>query len=244
MLARKMNTSETYFYIRSLGLETLKWLNFSSESHKDFISRIPQLKEFISANRPCLFIWDPKNPENGLKKDFYFNLENEKKIEEWVSENRSLVKKYDYLINTQITNPKDTNPKYGFIGSVFSDGKGNIFGETYHEPGVYNQRLLSRPKKDLSDYLNIFCTGNFKPEIILNGKERIFHDKTSLKEIIDLYGDLRGYFEFMKGVQNNKIGIYTIGFAQEASYYFPKDLFDHYCLNIRGKMNVRLLSKE
>lgn len=225
-------TPEVYLRIRDLGLETVVWEQFDIyEDNKKEVLKL--IKQFIEKNNPCLFIYDPRR--NGLKKDFLFDVRTFNEVYEWILENERNLSDYSYLITSQITNPGN-----GFVGNVLSDGHGRLICETLHRPGVCNQRELSQPKEnseDVSRYLDMLVADEFK----LESTERGFVPLNVARNIIRLYGDKTGYFEFVKGVHLGSDGIYTIGFENCGFFSFPEEIFINCLFGFGNRSRVKAM---
>ena len=225
-------TPEVYLRIRDLGLETVVWEQFdiSRDNRKEILTLI---KQFIEKSNPCLFIYDPIR--NGLKKNFLFDVRTFDEVYQWIIENEANLMDYSYLITSQITNPGD-----GFVGNVLSDGHGRLICETLHRPGVCNQRELSQPKEsseDMSRYLDMFGADEFSIE----STERSFVSLNVARDIIRLYGDKTGYFEFVKGAHLGRNGIYTIGFEDSRFFLFPEEIFINCLFGFGNRLRVRAM---
>ena len=217
------NTDQTYSQIEKLGLKTVEWDSFESRSPNEVMFRA---KRFINVNRPCLFIWDPLVDNPRVRKSFLFGLKNPKAVNKWVEENRINLDKYRFLITTQIINPGD-----GFVGSVYSDGKGKVFGETLHYPGICNHQKLSQSSPIATrENLDHFIAEEFSFE-----GGRLSHlGISNAKELIETFSPHKGYFEFVCGAQKGKRGIYTVGYENNKLFEFPEDLHHHAFLDFRG----------
>lgn len=231
------NTVETYSAIRDLGLKTVKWINFSLSSNSPKEIPLEKIKSFLLKNSPCLFIWEPKEKTRiDIRKGFILDVFSFDDIAKWMLMNESSLSLYNYLITTQISNSVQTNPQQGFVGVVFSDGRGKIYGETYHKPGVYNQRELTRPKKDFdTKYAVQFSTEDFSPLAIKSRIPNLLTNKI-LGRLILLYGNKRGYFEFVSGVQCKKRDIYTIGFIPSILANFPDSVYNLLCRDAEARL--------
>lgn len=243
MVVKNNRTVETYKAISQIGLKTVNWISFSLRNLSDLSFKMPEIKQFIRKNKPCLFIWDPKDLGNpGIKKDFYFGLEDESPVMNWFDKNREDISKYQYLITSQISSSNMNNPKNGFVGTIFSDGKGRLFGETYHKPGIYNHRDLTRPKEDLSEYLIIFNTEDFELVSINPAKKGFLLTRAMINKLISLYGSHKGYFEFVCGSQCGVVDVYTTGYVPIQDSDFPDDL--HLNLSLSAPSRVSKFSQQ
>ncbi len=220
--SKKKNTIETYSSIRDKGLYTVFWENYKYEKLLDSIEKI---RDFINKNKPCLFIYNPTVP--GVSKDFLFGVTDISEVKEWIRDNSENLDKYYYLITSQITNPGD-----GFVGSVYSDGKGKIFCETLHQEGICNHRILSHGKCDSTE-VSSFYVENFE----LLSREGKFLAFENIKDIFSVYWDKKGYFEFVNGIQSGRRGIYTTGFEElRGMFDFPEEICESQNFNLHGRL--------
>ncbi|MFH1977744.1 MAG: hypothetical protein ABIJ92_00260 [Candidatus Aenigmatarchaeota archaeon] len=226
--ASTYSTTDTYSRIKDMGLETVIWENFDLKDYPHRRDSIDFIKRFIKNNRPCLFIFDPKIPD--VKKGFLFGVKKIGEVQEWIEKNKKDLRKYKYLITTQITNPGN-----GFVGSVFSDGDGKMLCETLHKPGVSNHRELSQPDQDISNHLDFFLADNF--DLISTAKGLI--SSGIIKRIIEKFGHRKGYYEIVKGLQAGKNDIYTTGFDLRMD--FPQTLYDAIYFDIRSRVKATTL---
>lgn len=220
------NTIETYSQIRDLGLETVFWETFS---HDQFLKSLKQVEQFIKKYHPCLFIFDPLT--KNVAKGYLCDVNDVAPVLKWITDNKNQISQFRYLMTTQICNPGT-----GFVGAVFSDGKGNIYCETLHIPEIKDSQNLSQPKRDFDKYLMHFSTEHFEPVMI----DGCFLDRTKIMKIINAYAHHTGYFEFVYGVQSGKHGLYTTGYEIGEFFTFPHEFYKS-ILDIRGKMNCLLL---
>jgi hypothetical protein len=214
------STVLTYSQIRELGLDTVKWDAFSPKTPAEVLRRS---KKFISRNSPCLLIWDPRDPDGRLQKGYHIGLKDITKIRDGLRGGNRVVSEYNFLLTTQIDNPGD-----GFVGSVYSDGRRKIVCETLHSEGVYNHQELSQSGAASLKTLDWFVVDNF-----FEGGSIPRLKRGNARKITEMYGGLRGYFEFIAGVQRGKWGIYTIGYERGFNILerHHSDLF----INARGK---------
>jgi hypothetical protein len=219
-------TSEVYSQIKSLGLETVLWETYYGEEVRD----TAKIHSFIQKNKPCLFIFDPTS-RNGLKKDFLFGVTNPEEVEKWIRMHYSQLKHYSFLITTQIFNPGN-----GFVGTAITDGNGRMFIETLHKPGVCNQRELSQPKENISQYLDHACIDGDDVAITKG-----FLRKSDITRIHDTYFGQKGYFEFVYGRQLGRDTIYTTGHEYGGLFTFPSDLHTLEFVNTRNRLLGRLI---
>jgi hypothetical protein len=228
-----LSTTAKYAQIKSLSLETVKWEEYSPEELLKNLKT--NVKKFIDANAPCLFIFDPKSPD--AQKGFLFNVNSVNEIIDWVKKNKNNVKYYNYLITTQITNRGN-----GFVGSVHSDGKGNLTCETLHYPGICNQRELSQPSKNYSEFLSeLFIEETEDGEIwAISSNHLLKEDIIAIKKE---YMQRVGYFEFVKGWQNGKKRIYTIGYETGGLFLFNKDIHLRGCTNLSYRIRGAALKE-
>lgn len=210
------NTVKTYSAIHNQGLCPVIWDTYDLTHPDQTTSLIVACDKFITKNKPCLFIYDPKTPL--LKKGFLFGITNMQEVHQWLQENEKNLIKYNYLVTTQVE-----NHGRGYVGSVFSDGKGNMLCETMHKPGVSNQRELSQPKEDISRFLDGFTLNDYDLKT-WRGK---MLTKADINEISKEFSGLEGYFEFVYGKQAGKVGIVTTGFESYAwPLIFPQNVID------------------
>jgi hypothetical protein len=222
---QRRKTDEQYQRVKDMGLETVEWETFDPQNI-NLSQMLSSMEEFILKNQPCLFIFDPLKPP--LKKGFLFNVTKLKPVEDWVLDNLTILKEYSYLITTQVCNYGT-----GFVGTLYSNGKGDLLIETYHKPKVSNQREISQPKEDIEKYRETSIVSNF--EIL--SKQKNFLQRTDLEKLIDIYGLKKGYFDFVKGTQANKTGIYTL---DHHSLDFPAALHLELSINKRNRLNALL----
>jgi hypothetical protein len=212
------DTVESYRHIlEDLGLETVFWESHRFNSKSEAIKHLPRIARFIKKHQPCLFIYQPIKPNINLKKEYLVGLTNQEPVREWIEENEQFLSQYFYLVTTQITNPGN-----GFVGSCFSDGRGSMYVETYHKPGVCIQPELSMPKEEIGKFIDRFTVDGFRIET-WNGR---FLSEPTMKKLIEMYSDKKGYFEFVCGVQSGKTGIYTTGHDIGTFFNFPCSLAD------------------
>jgi len=225
-------TSEKYAEIKGMNLETVKWKLYTST---DLLPALHEIKNFIDQYKPCLFIYDPRTSE--VKKDFLKNVNDIDSVYLWINRNFNDVKNYDYLITSQIDNPGD-----GFVGTVFSDGRGSLVCETLHTPTVSIHRELSQPKKEFPEgalnKLYMECD-EINDIWSVMGKHLTRRD---ILEIQELYMPRRGYFEFVQGVQvGGKRGMYTTGYESRGAFDI-KDLWHKTgCIDTTYRLNGTLL---
>jgi len=179
-----------------------------------------KIRVFVNQFSPCLFIFEPSDRERTpqLTKGYLFGVKSFSEVEKWIANNPSVLLDYSYLVTTQITNPGN-----GFVGSVFSDGAGNIVCESLHKPGVSNQRELSQPKESLHGFLDFFASHEFEL-LSHHGK---FLSPYHIRMVIREYAHLPGYFEFVFGKQLDQTGLFTTGFLPLGPVTFPKELWEH-----------------
>ncbi|GEM_PF-1095701 len=205
-------TTQVYSQIKKLGLTAVEWIELeipiSTEQHISIF--LKETKNFLEANKPCLFIFDPK--DSSVRKGFFVDVTDTSIIEQWLLENKQDLSKYYYLITSQIV-----NNGHAIIGSVFSDGKGKLFCETLHLPAGSSHRLLSQPKTDISKNLDHFTADNFE----LETAKAKFLSLGDIRQIINEYSDKKGYFEFVKGSHLGKTEIVTTGFEDSLLFVFP-----------------------
>jgi hypothetical protein len=221
------DTSQTYNQIRQLGLDTVEWDSFSSNDPAEVASRA---KKFIPTNNPCLFIWDPISDNPHFRKSFLFGVTDPAEVSEWVKNNVQDLDQYRFLLTTQIT-----NPGAGFVGSVYSDGMGKVFGETLHHPGICNHQKLSQSSLPTSKNLDHFVAEGFSFE----GGHLPHLGLGNAKELIATYSPHKGYFEFVCGLQKGKWGIYTVGYENSRLFDFPDDLHKSSFIEFRGGARLR-----
>jgi len=224
------NTAETYSKIENMGLETVVWREFSKiKSLRTFL----EIAGFIQNNKPCLFIYDPKS--DNVKKGYLFNVKKFSEVFKWTFNNLKNWDKYNYLITTQIS-----NHGFGFVGAAYSDGRGNLFCETLHKPGVCNQRELSQSEnKMITSYVDYFIIDECQLTS-LGGK---FLSNSDIADIKRHYLDKKGYFEFVKGEQKDKVGIYTTGYEPfQDRISFPERLHrDMNFSELKFRLNARII---
>jgi len=236
-----METLRDYEAIMKLGLKGVEWTKLNISGGVNFYKIFEEARDFLDVHRPCLFIWEPRDENNGLKKGYVMGLEDIRHLQDWIYSNEGDLDEYSYVMTSQIINPRGER---GFIGSVFSDGFGNMIGESYHRPGVFDQRELSRPGEDFDlNYLNRFSVANFELLGVHAGSEgNLFLGERDFSELIETYSPLKGYFEFIRGSQDGKIGIYTTGFKDNGLFKFPRELHELEFRNLNGRieaLNIR-----
>ncbi|MBT3304030.1 hypothetical protein HN592_01615 [Candidatus Woesearchaeota archaeon] len=205
-----LSTTGVYSKIKGMGLKTVQWIKFSPSSKKDILNMKKRCSEFITKHTPCLFIWEPRHTG---EKGYIIDVN---EISQVVESLASLpVLAYSYLITTQISNPKK-----GFIGSVISDGKGKLYCETYHEPGICSHRVLSQSKIDenKSSFFGRFSTVNFD----LFNLEGSVLSSANVRTILNNYSGMKGYFEFVYGVHLGNWELCTTGFENLGFITFPE----------------------
>jgi len=229
--ASNFSTVETYSHLRSLGLQTVEWLSFVPRDSEAVEKMKIEVKSFVKKNAPCLFIFEPlpAAAEKGLKKDFLFGVKHFSEVEEWLEKNRLHGLDYSYLITTQIT-----NPSFGFVGSVFSNAKGDLVCETFHRKGVSNHRKLSQSSENISSELDFFVVHDF--ELVSQRARFLSYDQT--RSIVREFSHLDGYFEFTYGEQLGKSGIFATGFLPSSSSHFPPQLWENEFRNPRNRFHA------
>lgn len=221
----ELSATETYSKIKSFGLKTVEWMTLSY----DEVLR-EEVKSFIDKKKPCLFIWDPKTPDG--KKDYLFDVKSFDEIVRWESNTDIIKENYSFLITTKIC-PLNN----GFVGSIFSDGCGNIFCETLHVPNNCNHRLLSQFKREgIQKYLNQFSVENYEIAS-LKCNNQCFILKPEIEDLIKLFGNKKGYFEFVKGIHCGEKGIFVTGFSNEPVFNFPHEVNHLIQLDTRARLN-------
>ncbi len=230
-----VETDQTYRAVRDeFGLETIRWKTFKIGMY-DIEQKTGLSKAFIQEYAPCLFIWDPLYEDIGAEKDFLFNVTNPNDAVDWIYANRQNLWKYKFLVTSQISNPNN-----GFVGNCVSNGKGRLFIETMHRPGVCNQRELSKPKKVFGEWLDFAAVEAFSLESI-GGK---FLTREDVHDIVQVYGGKKGFFEFVKGVHLGKEGYFTIGCEKGRFFCFPEEMHLDKLVNSRFRLFGRLASEK
>lgn len=228
-------TTETYRIIRDeIKLETVIWENFRV-TKQDLREKLNFIHEFILKYHPCLFIFQPISLKEGLKKDALFDLHDSIEVENWFINNEQVIEKYSYLISTMIKNHGS-----GFVGEGFSDGNGRMIFETYHEPGNSNQWKLSRPDTDIEKFRDYFSTDEFRHLTLHKG----LLSNSDIERIKLIYGNKKGYFEFIYGEQAGKVGIYTIGYETTGVFQFPDNMHELDFLKIRERVKALILLQD
>ncbi len=220
------STEERYSAIRKLGLDTVIWEKYRLTFEEDVFFMLKGVGDFIGVNAPCLFIYDPLC-ENG-RKGYLFDVKHPREVADWVDKNERNLFDYSYLVTSQVTSTSN-----GFVGTVFSDGKGSMVCETLHVPGVSNHRALSQPSEDISDEVDYFTVEDFSL-LSAGGKFLRYKD---IRSIMRLYERLEGEFEFVKGVQAGKVGMYTMGYEKTP---FQTSLHERLSLNPKGCLTALL----
>ena len=217
------NTSDKYAEIQNLELETVIWKSYSGTG---VVSALQEIKSFVAKYNPCLFIYDPRPKD--LKKGFLFGIKTHQPVYDWVNDHLFSTDEYNYLITTQIE-----NPGRGFVGSVFSNGKGKLWCETLHTSGVCNQRDLSQPNQQWENFESV------TNELYIDHEDGLFSwavsgnqlTKKDIEKIQELYLHREGYFEFVKGVQAGREGIYTVGYEFGRLFELPDNVHHYGCIN-------------
>lgn len=229
--ASNLSTVETYSHLRSLGLKTVEWLSFVPRDLEAVEKMKIETKSFVQKNAPCLFIFEPLPvaAEKGLKKDYLFGVQKFSEIEEWLEKKQQRALDFSYLITTQIT-----NPGFGFVGSVFSNGKGDLVCETFHRKGVSNHRKLSQSSENISSELDFFVVHDF--ELVSQRTHFLSYDQ--IQSIARTFSHLDGYFEFTYGEQLGERGIFSTGFMPSSSTHFPLQLWENEFRNPRNRFHA------
>jgi hypothetical protein len=214
-------TTEIYSEIKNMGLKTVEWKQYSADELLAAIAS--EVKEFVEKYNPCLFIFDPQ--VDAVKKGYLFGVKDVKEITAWIDANKENLYNYSYLITTLISNHGS-----GFVGSVHSNGKGKLICETLHSPGVCNQRELSQPTKDQTPFINELFIDETDGEIW--AVSNVWLSKKDILDIKNAYMHHVGYFEFVKGSQYGKIGLYTTGHEEGGLFNFHEELHEAGCNNI------------
>ena len=204
-----ISTPLTYSRIKELGLKTVRWETFYSESKEKIIE---SSRGFIDKYGSSLFIWDPKRLDKRLKKGFLFGVKDYKKIHQLFLKRPSIIENYDFLITTLISGVNE-----GFVGSLHSDGNGRILCETLHIPKVCLHPELSRSVKPSNKNLDFFVADEWsfrRGKIPRLGLRRA-------KGLIKEFSDKKGYFEFSYGSHLGKVGVYSIGLEDGELFRFP-----------------------
>ncbi len=204
-----LTTPDVYSQIKRIGLKTVNWNSFSPRENVDLDDMLTRMDGFIMDFSPCLFIWDPKFQG---KKDYLFNVLEVNKVCDWVSSNKPF--DYSYLITTLISSCSG-----GYVGTIMSDGKGKLFCETYHEPGVSNHRVLSQSKTDESK-LSYFCRF-FSQDFELASLSGQGLNESEINYLLKTFSFEKGYFEFVRGMHLNKPGVYVTGFESNKLFNVP-----------------------
>jgi hypothetical protein len=225
---KNLSTAEIYGRIKKLWLPTVEFEKYNKITDISLAA----IQQFVQKNKPCLFIFDPKTPE--VHKWYLFWVTEFREILDWVDKNRGDFQKYTYLITTQIENPGS-----GFVWSVFTNGKGNLFIETLHTPWISNHRALSQSgKEDIS---------NFRSDCIIEHGEMTqargnFLQPYDIKKLTEIYGHLEWYFEFVKWVQTGIRDYFTTGYEPfHWMIQFPAYLYKWESLNLRAKIKASAL---
>jgi len=230
-----VETTQTYKDLKGVyGLETLIWKSFKIDK-SNIDQRVGLVKEFIEKYKPCLFIWDPLDDNNGLSKDFLFNVSNPDGVTNWIYENLAHLSNYQFLVTSQICNTNN-----GFVGNCISDGKGKLFIETLHKPGVCNQREFSKPKEDIGEWLDFAVVQDFSLESA-SGK---FLTREDVKRLVDVYGEKKGFFEFVKGVHLGKNGYYSVGCEKGSFFCFPEEMHLNKLVNAEYRLMGKLVAEK
>ncbi len=211
-------THETYQTIATKDLKTVKFEHFQSQDKKEILKKA---EIFIKKYKPCLFIWDPISSK-GVK-DYFFDLNDTQKIEKWVNENEKSLKDYNFLLTSQIFNHGN-----GFVGSIYSNGKGKLIGETLHTKNVCSHRALSQGSETCKDTLTEFAFEDFKLRKVSGSQLK----REILRQIANNYLHLKGYFEFVYGNHLNNIEIITTGFESLSNFPFPESAHELMSLRV------------
>lgn len=207
-------TIETYCAIKELGLETVAWEEY--DASRLSLELKSSAKKFIESTKPCLFIYDPRTP--GLRKNFLTNVNCPTKIAHWMEKNHEIIRFYNYLITSQITNPLD-----GFVGSARSDGKGRMLVTTLHYPKIYNQREVTCPTRDYTGYWNELAIDETGFDSLWSSSANWLQKKDVL-ELMDKYLGKEGYFEFVNGWSHGRRNTYTIGYEKGGLFSFDSQI--------------------
>jgi hypothetical protein len=229
------NSINAYSEINKQELDTIIWKQYFIEPIKNnsilanINNLIDDMADFIHNFKPCLFIWDPKSKSSGKSKGFYYNIDSIEKIVEWFADTLDDCDKYNYLLTSQIGALPD-----GFVGSLFSDGKGKIFCETYHEPNNINQQKVSQGNLN-PEWLDHFTVTDFELETWQGN----FLSADDINKLVRLYSNKKGYYEFIKGNQLGEKAIFTIGYSPLG--YYPQQLHDIFSIDLKRKCNARVI---
>jgi hypothetical protein len=223
-------TIDKYNEIRGLELETIV---FESYGANRLNTSLIEVRKFVEQNEPCLFIYDAIVPN--LHKGALFDVIDYKQIVQWIMSNSDDVHGYNYLITSQISNPGD-----GFVGSVYSNGRGKMYCETLHDPNVCNQRELTQPSKTYEGLINeLYIDATHINETwSVYGK---FLSRRDVLDLKDMYINRSGYFEFVKGVQHGDLGIFTVGYETGGIFTFPEEIHKNGFIDITCRLNGTLL---
>jgi hypothetical protein len=224
-------TTRTYSAIKEMGLTCVDWESFDPACTDDIKTMLQSIHEFMQTKKPCLFIYDPKVPK--YRKGYLFGVQNPSPIEQWICDNNHAMQDHSYLITTQVE-----NHGRGFVGSVFSDGKGMLLCETLHSPNVANQRELSQPKKDTSKHIDGFTLEDHELTT-WRGRKLALAD---INTISTQYAGLEGYFEFVYGMQSGRIELVTTGYEPFAwPLIFPYAVLDNCSRDASLRKNAAIL---
>jgi hypothetical protein len=224
--------TDTYSLIQNMGLNTVKWKTISNINSENIETKGNLLKRFIEKNAPCLFIYDPTSSGHakGLKKNYMIGVNDFSPVEQWLLKNKSSLEHYSYLVTTQIVNSGD-----GFVGSVLSDGKGNMFCETLHSKDICNHRDLSQSGICNLDFENNFSVRNFE----LYQSRGNFLKFSDISNIINTFELREGYFEFVKGVQLNRNELFVTGYEHlNDKIIFPYAYFSGAAIDLASRINT------
>ncbi len=214
------STTERYAEIKNLGFPTVRWKEFKPKSEAEIKKMLESVEVFLGRNKPCLFIFESKN----FPKGYLFNVVEMQEINDWVS-SQSDLSGFTFLITTQISPIRE-----GFIGTAISDGKGNLFCETVHDPNVSNHRSLSQGKF-LGEFHDFFVAED--GEVIAAGGK--FLRRRNFRELIEMFAFRKGEFEFTCGEMSGEVGIFVTGYESKVNY--PAELGKSIYLDSRARLN-------
>ena len=207
----KLSTAQTYKLIDSLGLDTVRFMEFDEISLKDISDSrfVCTLDNFIKDCKKSLFIWDPK--EISVAKGYLFDVSNISEIVNWLTKNQEKLGMYSYLLTSQVI----AHPK-GYVGTIESDGRGNIFAEVLQKQGVSNHQKLSQANGKYTKDIGNIAIEDFELSAI---SPNLRFDRRMIRDIIDNYSLEKGIFEVVYGEHLGRLSIVTTGLG---SFWYDK----------------------
>lgn len=228
---QEISTVQNYQELRDFGLETVEWEEFQPKTKTEIEEMKTVTKAFVETKKPCLFIFEPVelSATSGLKKGYLFNVTEFAEVEKWILENEAVIPKLRFLVTSQVDNPGN-----GFVGSVFSDGKGKLLCETLHKQGVSNHRVLSQSKEKIQPFLDLVATHEGELFFQQNG----FLDAQKTRRLLKTFLPLEGYFEFVFGKHLGKETMVCTGYMPLQKARFPEKLWENLFFDLHGRIRA------